>query len=203
MKPVLFVHGWGFGPDIWRAVADRIENSACVDLGFRGDFALPEMERPIVVGHSMGFAWALAHIKRPWAAAVAVNGFPRFTRADDFPEGLQLRPLQRMRTQFATNPAEVTAAFLSRCGMVDPDVTGIRPDPLAEALSWLTECDERQALAALDCPMVALAGGQDPLISPAMSRAGFPGCQIVEDGCHLLPLTHPERIAALIAGLRP
>lgn len=204
MSPILFIHGWGFGPEIWRDVAALVDNCAFVDLGFRGEFALPEVESPIIVGHSMGFAWALAHIKQPWAGAVAVNAFPRFTRAEDFPNGLQPRPLERMRTQFTTTPAETTAAFLARCGLANVDVSQIRPEPLADSLTWLTQCDERIALAALKCPLRALAGGADPLIPPAMSQAGFAGhsLEFIPEGGHLLPLTHPQRIAAAIAELQ-
>ena len=204
MSPILFIHGWGFGPEIWRHVAALVDEYAFVDLGFRGEYTLPQVEKPIIVGHSMGFAWALANLQRPWAGAIAINAFPRFTRTDDFPHGLQLRPLERMRTQFAVTPAETTAAFLSRCGLSDPDVSNIRPEPLAASLTWLTQCDERPALAALHCPLLALAGECDPLIPPAMSQASFAGhsLDMIPEGGHLLPLTHPQRIAAALAELR-
>jgi pimeloyl-[acyl-carrier protein] methyl ester esterase len=202
MTTLLFVHGWGFDSTVWDEVIRRLDGMDCaaVDLGFRGERRLPEIQGPLVVGHSMGFAWALAHLPGPWAGAVAVNAFPRFTRADDFPDGVPPHRLQRMQAQFAETPAEVTATFLARCGVAEPDVAGLRPGPLAEGLAWLAECDQRAALATLACPLLALAGDADPLVTPAMSRAGFAGrpLDFLPDGGHLLPVTHPEWLAARI-----
>ena len=203
MTTLLFIHGWGFEPGIWHEVVARLDGLDCatVDLGFRGPPRIPAVDRPLVVGHSMGFAWALEHLPRPWAGAVAVNAFPRFTRAADFPDGVPPHRLERMRAQFAEDPAEVVVTFLARLGVVAADPAGIRPVALAAALDWLAECDRRADLAALDCPLLALAGEQDPLITPALSRAGFPAAvlETLPQGGHLLPLTHPDWVAA---GLR-
>ncbi len=205
MTTLVFVHGWGFNARVWDGVIARLDGLDCVavDLGFRGEGRSAAVRRPLVVGHSMGFAWALATLARPWAGAVAVNAFPRFTRAADFAEGMAPHRLARMRARFADDPAGVTAGFLADCGVAEPDVAGIRPGRLAEALAWLAECDQRAALAGLDCPLLALAGGADPLVSPAMSRAGFAGHDLdfLPEAGHLLPVTHPEALAARIRAL--
>ena len=202
MTTLLLVHGWGFDARIWDAVAARLDGigHAAMDLGFRGPPRIPEVVRPVVVGHSMGFAWALANVARPWAGAVAVNAFPRFTRTDDFPDGVPPHRLARMRAQFAVDPAGTTAGFLAQCGMAEPAIDDIRPAPLGEALAWLETCDQRAALAALDCPVLALAGGADPLVTPAMARSGFSegALDILPAGGHLLPITHPDWLAARI-----
>jgi pimeloyl-[acyl-carrier protein] methyl ester esterase len=203
--PILLIHGWGFGPGVWDAVADHLPAAAVlrVDLGFRGDTRVPAVERPLVVGHSMGLPWALQHIPGPWAGAVAVNSFPRFTRTEDFADGVPPHRLARMRAQFADAPAEVTSAFLAQVGLPDADVSDIRPGPLGEALAWLAEMDLRPALAALDCPFVALAGAQDALVGEAMSRAGFAGrgLEFHPEAGHLLPLSHPQWVAGRVARL--
>lgn len=202
MKTLAFVHGWGFDAHFWRPVADRLPDFArvFVDLGFRGEPLRPGANAPIVVGHSMGFAWALAAFPKPWSGAVAVNGFARFTRAQDFIAGTPPRSLERMIARFATHPAEVTRDFLERCGVDAPDTETIRPAPLAEALKWLGECDERATLAGLDCPVMALAGTHDAIVSKAMSLDSFPpAClTLVEGAGHLLPWTHPDWVAAQI-----
>ncbi len=199
MTTLLLIHGWGFDSGIWREVVAGLDGLDCatLDLGFRGPPHIPAVDRPLVVGHSMGFAWALEHLPRPWAGAVAVNAFPRFTRAADFPDGVPPHRLERMQSQFAEDAAEVVVTFLARLGVAEPDADGIRPPALAAALAWLADCDRRAELAALDCPLLALAGGQDPLITPAMSRAAFPAAalKILPDGGHLLPLTHPGWVA--------
>ncbi|MGE5547925.1 MAG: alpha/beta fold hydrolase [Solirubrobacterales bacterium] len=202
MRTLLFVHGWGFTGGVWTAVANRLPEfrREFVDLGFRGHDLRPTPDSPIVVGHSMGFAWALANIARPWAGAVAVNAFPRFTRCPDFVSGVAPRLVERMVSRFADAPAAVAAEFLSRCGVEDPEAEGLKPEPMGAALSWLASCDERAALAALDCPLVALAGTRDPIVPEPMSREGFAAHPLVlaDGGGHLLPLTHPEWVAQQI-----
>ena len=201
MTRLVFIHGWGFDGGVWREVLARLEGRPAIvaDLGFYGHRALPKVERPLVIGHSMGFAWALAHLPRPWAAAVAVNAFPRFVAADGFP-GVPPRSLALMRRQFTVDPNAVTTDFLARCGVSAPDLAGLDPAALAEGLTWLADCDQRAALAELDCPRVALAGGRDAIVPEAMSRAGFPTfpLDIVADGGHLLPLSHPDAVVAAI-----
>lgn len=202
MKTLLFVHGWGFDAGFWTAVSERLPDfrREAVDLGFRGPGHRPSAERPIVIGHSMGFAWALAHVAGPWAGAVAVNAFPRFTRAADFVSGVAPRLVERMIDKFADDPRAVAADFLRRCGVEAPETGSLRPEPLGEALEWLAACDERAALAGLDCPLVALAGTRDTIVPEAMSREAFAGRDLVlaEGGGHLLPLSHPDWVAQRI-----
>ncbi|MBI5163151.1 MAG: alpha/beta fold hydrolase [Magnetospirillum sp.] len=205
MSTVLLVHGWGFEPRFWDPLRARLEGLtvATVDLGFFTAGHCPQVERPLVVAHSLGFAWALANLPRPWAGAVAVNAFPRFTRAADFPHGVAGRVLERMLARFAVAPQAVAGDFLARCGVAQPAVEGVRAMPAGEALAWLAVCDERRALAELDCPLVALAGDADPVVTAAMSRDAFAGrrLEMVKDGGHLLPLSHPDRVAELVRAM--
>jgi pimeloyl-[acyl-carrier protein] methyl ester esterase len=200
MTTLLFVHGWGFDAGFWQPVAERLPDfdRRFVDLGFHGAADVPLLDRPLVVAHSMGLAWALANVPRPWAGVLAVNAFARFTRAPEFVDGVAPRLVERMVARFADEPAAVTADFLRRCGVDQPEVQAINIAPLGEALAWLAVCDQRAALAAAACPLLALAGTRDPIIPEPMSRASFPPADLVlaEGGGHLLPLTHPDWVAA-------
>jgi pimeloyl-[acyl-carrier protein] methyl ester esterase len=203
MRTLIFVHGWGFDASFWQPVAERLPEFArvFVDFGFRANAPHhPKIPGAIVVGHSMGFAWALANLPRPWAGAVAVNAFARFTRAPDFVSGVAPRMIERMQARFAEEPAAVTADFLTRCGVDQPNVDDIRPAPLGEALCWLAQCDERAAMRALDCPVQALAGTRDAIVPEAMSREAFAEVPLVlaEGADHLLPISHPEWVAGQI-----
>lgn len=199
MKTLLFVHGWGFDASFWAPVAQRLPDfqREFVDLGFRGEPATPWVESPLVVAHSMGLAWALANIPRPWAGAVTVNAFARFTRSPDFVSGVAPRLIERMVAKFADEPQAVTADFLSRCGVDKPDTEGMDIPRLGEMLRWLAACDERPALAALDCPLQPLAGMRDMIVPEQMSRESFANYPLVlaEEGGHLLPQSHPEWVA--------
>ncbi len=216
---LLFVHGWAFAPSLWELVAARLSDSGpgagfwldFADLGFFGPRRVPDAARsggpPLVVAHSMGLAWALAHIPRPWAGAVAVNAFARFTRAEDYSHGVPTRVLRRMLDRFVEEPGTVVRDFRTRCGATGPvplhSSGRADADSLGEALAWLAACDEREALAGLGCPLLALAGAMDPIVPEAMSRHAFAGypLHLVEDGGHLLPLSHPGRVADLVHNL--
>lgn len=200
--PLLAVHGWGFDSGFWMPVLERLPDfrGDAVDLGFYGRPRRPKVPRPLILAHSMGLAWALANIPRPWAGVLAVNAFPRFTRSPDFVDGVPPRLIERMLARFDEAPAQVTADFLSRCGIAEPVVDGFAPEPLKESLAWLARCDERSALRMLTCPVQALAGTNDPIIPQGMSTAGFAAETLIlaEGGGHLMPLTHPDWVASQI-----
>ena len=206
MTALVLIHGWGFDGAVWDEVAARLGERPrfVADLGFFRRPALPAVERPLVVGHSMGFAWALAHLPRPWAGAVAVNAFPRFVAADGFP-GVPSRSLALMRRQFASDPASVTGDFLRRCGATPGELGQIDAGALGAALDWLADCDQRDALAGLDCPLAVLAGERDPIVPKPMSQAGFGdfALEMIAEGGHLLPLSHPDRVVAAITRIGP
>jgi pimeloyl-[acyl-carrier protein] methyl ester esterase len=200
--PLLFVHGWAMAPAFWEPLAERLADFErhFIDLGFYGEPASPTPKRPLVVAHSMGLPWALAHIPRPWAGVVAINAFGRFVRAQHFIEGTAPRMLERMINRFAEAPQQVAEDFLTRCGLDSPQAAGLEPERTGEALAWLGRCDERTAYRMLTCPRRALAGLADPIVPREMSLASFPPDELIlADGAgHLLPLTHPDWVAANI-----
>lgn len=200
--PLLAVHGWGFDAGFWMPVLERLPDfrGDAVDMGFYGAPKRPKVPRPLILAHSMGLAWALANIPRPWAGVLAVNAFPRFTRSPDFVDGVAPRLVERMLARFDEAPAQVAADFLARCGIASPDTSAIDPAPMKETLAWLARCDERSALRMLSCPVMALAGTHDPIVPTGMSLASFPAESLVlaEGGGHLLPLTHPDWVASQV-----
>ena len=202
MTPILFVHGWGFDARFWEPVAERLPDfqKHFIDFGFYGDEVKPGVERPLVVAHSLGLPWALANLDRPWAGLMAINGFARFTRSWDFINATAPRLVERMHARFGETPEIVAKDFLYRCGIDQVDLTGMKTEAMSKALGWLVKCDERAALAALDCPLEALAGTEDLIVPDPMSRDSFPPecLTLVEGAGHLLPLTHPEWVAARI-----
>lgn len=198
MTVVLLVHGWGFDASFWeplRTALPEVETIA-VDLGFRGAAHRPEPPsgRPVVaVGHSLGFGWLLRK-SLPWTALVSINGFTRFTRADDFPHGTHRRVLERMRARLLEEPELVYSDFLRRCGVCSPDASNLNLAASAQGLEWLAEWDERETLARQQRPLLALAGGIDAIVPEAMARDSFPhAClRFCADGGHLLPISHAD-----------
>lgn len=203
---ITLVHGWGYDATLWRKVLPLLADLdvEVADLGFFGRPALPTACAPsrIAVGHSLGALWWLALAKLPWTKLVAINGFPRFTAAPDFPQGVAPRVLERMRKRFSTAPGAVLADFQTACGGAGPALPD-DPGPLAQGLATLADSDGRAALALRRENILALAARQDAIVPAVMSEAAFatlPADRLrwIDDGGHLLPLTHPRYCAELI-----
>lgn len=203
---ITLVHGWGYDATLWRDVLPLLAglDVEVADLGY---FGRPDLPGPcaaprIAVGHSLGALWWLALTKLPWRTLVAINGFPRFTAAPDFPPGVAARVLDRMQKRFAVAPAAVLADFHQACGGPGPALP-VATAPLAAGLARLADTDGRAALAQRRSNVFALAARNDAIVPAAMSAAAFAGLppgrlRWLDDGGHLLPLTHPQDCAALI-----
>jgi pimeloyl-[acyl-carrier protein] methyl ester esterase len=209
MTRVTLLHGWGYDATLWRQVVpllDGFDVEVC-DLGYFGAAKLPEAcDGPrIAVGHSLGALWWLAN-NLPWQTLVAINAFPRFTAAGDFPQGVAPRLLDRMRKRFSETPAAVLGDFQAACGGAGPAL----PEDaarLAAGLESLGQIDARTAWVARAPDIRLLAGGRDAIVPAALtdvtaatlSKDHF---RWIEDGGHLLPLTHPKASAAFIRNCR-
>ncbi|MDE1943174.1 MAG: alpha/beta hydrolase [Betaproteobacteria bacterium] len=190
------------GPEIWDDVQGQLPSyrHQSVDLGFRGVPITPVVQMPVVITHSLGLMWALHNIPRPWASLVAINGFTRFTTTLGFP-GVAQDVLARMTSRLSENPHDMVGAFLQRCGIESPLLSGLDVAMLLNGLESLSEWDTRPQFKLLDCPILAISGASDPIVSVRHSCACFPASMhiIVEGGGHLLPLTHASLIASHVA----
>ena len=205
-RRITLVHGWGYDATLWREVVPLLSgvNVEVADLGFFGHPVLPAPGDPpdLAVGHSLGVLWWLTLAGQPWTKLLAINGFPRFTAADDFRQGIAVRVLDRMKQRFATAPAEVLADFQAACGGAGPEL----PRDIArlgKGLATLAEADGRIMFAQRQTDVFALAGRHDTIVPASMSEAAFAGLPAgrlrwIEDGGHLLPLTHPHACAQWI-----
>ena len=206
MPRITLVHGWGYDATLWREVRPLLAglDVEVADLGFFGHPSLPApcAAPRIAVGHSLGTLWWLALSDLPWTRLVAVNGFPRFTAAADFAQGVAPRVLERMRKRFATAPAEVLADFQAACGAAGPALPN-DGGPLAQGLAILAASDGRAGLAQRREAIFALAARNDAIVPAAMSADAFAALPTgrlrwIDDGGHLLPLSHTRECAALI-----
>jgi pimeloyl-[acyl-carrier protein] methyl ester esterase len=163
----VFVHGWGFNPEIWRDVIRNTGNAevTLVDLGFIAGGPRAATEWPgdaVAVGHSLGLLWLLHRAaeegRAPFRALVSVQGFDRF------------------------------------CPPIPPSRGALNVGRLDEGLGWLMDWDETETKAALACPTLALAARDDAVVPQAMSEAIWRSDAIrwSSTGGHVLPLKHPE-----------
>lgn len=202
---IVLAHGWGFDARLWDPVLAEIGDlpTLALDLGFLGephhlDPASWPGDRILGVGHSLGLLWLLRHARGRCRGLLAVSGFPCFTERHDFRPAVPRRVVAAMARRVREAPGETLAAFRARAGVAGPPPDRIEPARLAEGLAWLMAWDERPGLEDLD--LAALAGEDDLIVPPAMTRAAFPASRItwIAGGHHVLPLQHPGRVAAAI-----
>ncbi|KXV73083.1 alpha/beta hydrolase [Acetobacter cerevisiae] len=214
---LVFVHGWGCGPDIWEPVLEALDQpSACVlDLGYFGASQSDTQQRldavlrgslPLLaVGHSLGFLWLLSRGGWPKGTRfLGINAFGRFAAEDGFSQGVSQRMLARMQTGLQRDAVQVVNNFRDRCGVGPVRSDAVCVPVLQEGLTELMALDARPALARLaEVPgtVKVLAGEHDPIVSPDMTQASFPPGVPVEwesEGGHMLPLTHPHVCAEAV-----
>jgi len=207
MASIVLVHGWGFDHHVWDDVRARLSTAhhvECVDFGFFGAVApAPSFSQPVIaVGHSLGACWWLTQSPIPWRRLLLINGFPRFTEAADYSPAVAPRVLARMRTQFGRDPQAVLDEFRTFCG-APPAPATFDAARLAAGLDWLAQWDGRARLAERVADIRALAGGNDPIVPAAMSRAALAGLPAdhlayADAAGHVLPLTAPALCAEWI-----
>jgi pimeloyl-[acyl-carrier protein] methyl ester esterase len=197
ITPLIFVHGWALGPVFWSPILGKLSGYSiqCADLGFYGSPMKPLANTPLVIAHSLGVMWAIKNIPRPWAGLLSINGFTRFTRSANFP-GVDHHRLTQMKSRLSVDAGQCVADFLNHCGM-DLVVSQNYDAPmLTQGLEWLSEWDVRTEFSKLECPILAIAGSADPIISESHSHTCFGDVPLImiEGGNHLLPHTHIDRL---------
>jgi pimeloyl-[acyl-carrier protein] methyl ester esterase len=190
----VLVHGWGFHAGIWADVMAHLEDAdvTLVDLGFVLGGPKGKREWPadaIAVGHSLGLLWLLRQGTGRFRALVSIQGF------DCFCCHIALSRVQALKRGLEREPYGTLQAFWRSCGAAGfalPDALNVAA--LGEGLDWLMHWDARQAKDELACPVLALAGRDDPIVPPSMSEAIWQGRGIrwSQDGGHVLPLKHPR-----------
>ncbi|MEG3617419.1 alpha/beta hydrolase [Magnetovibrio sp. PR-2] len=207
----VYIHGWGFDARFWQPLMERVGAGECLDLGYRAAQTsdIPPLdESDVVISHSFGTQFMLHKmLQHKPAALIAINGFARFTKADDFPKGVHPKLLNRMIQGFGLKPNQVFADFMGQCGDVTPYEGSLNWDRLAEDLTAMMDWDERAGLKELNVPVLALAGDADQVVSAEMSQASFDGfdLRMKAGGDHILPLSATdwcaEHINGFVAGL--
>ncbi|MBV1829373.1 alpha/beta fold hydrolase [Komagataeibacter sp. AV436] len=201
--PVAFVHGWAFDPTFWAATRTALgtARTRCLDFGFfspRAHMDLPQVPY-IGVGHSLGTLWLLRHHGPLCRGLILINGFSRFGAGPDFTAGIARRVIERMRQGLLRAPQGLLHSFRLRAGIDSPVPEPIARDRLETGLDALMDMDCRADLHATTCPVHVMAGTQDAIAPPALTKACFTARPIewVEGG-HLLPLTHAGACAHAI-----
>lgn len=198
MKKLVFVHGWGFSPEFWRGLATEFSDFTCafVDLGFINDVHSIKDPDAVYITHSMGLGWVVEQVPS-CQAVIAINGFTKFCRDENWSDGVPPRMLERMIRQFDRAPETVWMEFMKNCGAIDPVYPATaKPDALSEGLRYLHDCDIRTKFEELPADKLIIAGDQDRIVPEKLTRASF-GKDVIwyKGGNHLLPLFEEKKLA--------
>lgn len=192
---IVFVHGWGFGPDVWTPLASKLPGKHhFINLGFIDGFddspAIPD--NSIVIGHSLGVLWAMRHIERP-KALISIAGFHDFTKAQ--PEAA-LRAMQR---RLGKDPAGLMADFWALCDSpLTYEAGRLNTEKLAKGLEWLQNWNV--PLQKMHCATLCLAAMNDNIIPKNITAKEWNDVHWSEEGGHILPLTKATWCAEIIEG---
>ncbi|MBF0588687.1 MAG: alpha/beta fold hydrolase [Magnetococcales bacterium] len=219
LPELLLIHGWALGPGMWRPMLRHLSDWGvhALDMGYFGPSRMqPDLsgEGPLVaVGHSLGSLWLLRELalETPLAQAlvrrraklVLINGFGRFSRAEDFSSGVHPRILERMIRRLRQDPAAVLDAFRVQAGappLGEAVPKGANIQHLEAGLQGLLAWDGRPMLESWPHSLLALSTQDDGVATPAMTRQSLPESAIHwrDQGGHMLPLSQPAWCAEWI-----
>jgi pimeloyl-ACP methyl ester carboxylesterase/nucleoside-diphosphate-sugar epimerase len=215
--PIVYLHGLPLNGDSWDAVRSHLDNPAIIpDLPGMGRSGTVEAigqawldrlvtEPAVLVGHSLGAGIALAFARRhPDKVKALVLVSPFFLQARP-PMLLRVSSLSRLlfrllpKTTFAhqihpdgLNHVSIASAFTS---LERPSVRVQTFTRLAQASGESERARFRQWLSELkQIPIHLIVGAQDPLLHLWNGPV-----TVIADTGHNPQLTHPERIAEVVA----
>ena len=246
---VILIPGLASSREVWRPLATRLAATHRVHLvqlaGFAGEpwthgdgpFVAPEveelaryiseagLERPAVIGHSMGglsgLLLAQAHPDRVGRLMI-VDALPFYSAlygptatvesARPFAEQARTGMLANTVPETRRRQGEATAVGMARNTAIHPAIVdwALTSDvhALASAMADVMTTDARPGLAAMTTPVTALYatdadGGPPPAMAKALwerEYAGLPGVKVIAvDGSrHFIMADQPERFGELV-----
>lgn len=225
MRPLVLVHGWGFGSTVWQPLVERLPAGKVhlIDLpGYGPNTAPPERfpDGAVVCGWSLGalhvLRWATRHPGKI-ARLVLVGATPRFLQAQDWPCAQPATLLDGFATAVDTSPVDALRRFAVLSNQGDAharalarEMTAIasRTLPTADALraglADLRETDLRTTVPGLRQPALVIHGEHDPLMPLAAGQwlathLANARLAVIASAAHAPFLSDPAGCAARIA----
>ena len=212
-RPVIFLHGWsahgdffaaqkplagpgvqliipdlpGHGPD---ASPDAHPSISDLSAALAMDIETRKLQRPLLVGWSMGASVALDYLSRPDAVPVAglviIDMTPKVANDATWSLGLangqsaadMLRAADEMERNWSAFAPRIAKALFARGSTPDPAALALANkafaanDPATMASLWrsLAATDYRDLLARLSIPVLAILGEKSRLYAPDLAE---------------------------------
>jgi pimeloyl-ACP methyl ester carboxylesterase len=229
LPALVFLHYFAGSARSWRHVVDELADAnRCLSLdlpGFGRSPPLPDysvrtmvqattgavavLDSYILVGHSMGGKLAMAYaLARPRGLKGLVLVAPSPPTPEPMDESERSRLLARHGDRAS---AERIVRNITRHPLPAEDIETCIEDNLAtcpKAWRWWLEAGSREDFASemgrIDCPVLVLAGGGDPVIPPHVatsevaSRIRGAEYREIPGSGHLLPFEAPQEVSRAI-----
>lgn len=189
---LLLIHGWGFGPAVWRPLCDCLGRHGHTVLtpalpGYAGEPAgeplqrlgalLEGERRVIVIGWSLGGLLAI-ELALKWPERITALGLiaalPRFGRSPDWSAGWSAAALAAVRARLDRDAAAARRYIAALAADGDRSRTAVRQGLLATSaagaatlragLDYLACADRRADFACLRQPVAVWLGAADAVL---------------------------------------
>jgi pimeloyl-ACP methyl ester carboxylesterase len=207
---ILFVHGWGGSPELWREVSLLLPgNHTFYDRGYFGTPAhtIRTAGFDAIVLHSMAPLFLHRNEIPAHIPVALINGFDHFCGTTSATGRAVNRTLDRMVQQCELDADATLASFytLGRCPV--PPLPAQKNVPALQADLNLLRNHQDIAGMLNTNPVLAIFS-QNDVIAPAFSRNGLErnASKVIfaDSASHFLPLTHARWLAeTLIAWMNP
>lgn len=227
--PVVFLHGWLGSKESWNQVRQHLDldnpmmfyshrchgNSGCEEFH---DFSSPakdidqlldelEIEKPIIVGHSMGGMTALKYAAEYdnfsglfLIGTCASTPEPEVENPEFYLENFDSMDRDKWAEMITENYARETD-FPAIAEQARKQLANAPDEPVIYGLKAMVNYDVRDSLDDMDAPSLVVAGDRDLAIKDHMTEelSEILGCERkVLDATHLMLQERPKELAELI-----
>jgi len=224
MANIIFIPGFGFGPEIWENQIEYFTNSghqafaarlprektlAAMAKNILKELAEDEIDGDIIlVGWSLGgmVAMEMASQSDKISKLALVSTTPKFCQSDDWPHGVPSGMLLGLKRKIVANFNSGMNQFYDLIGSEfsrQDNLAGWEQKHAIEALEILEESDLRPVIGKISCPTLIISSEEDQICMPSASR--YLSGQIKNSQYSIFPtshapfLTNGERFNTLIA----
>ena len=189
MTPLVFVHGWGSGPFVWKEILPDFQDHDChiVNLGFLGEEDINIPDEPFIgIGHSLGGLWLLKHYPNQMTGFISIASF------NCFYQYMAQHILSKMQKNIIKNTSAQVKDFWKHAGMQQPkDLMSLKPLKLLEGLKNLSQWETS---IPSDLSIKVLASHNDHIVPEKMTKDIWKNYDInwIDTGGHMLPITQSE-----------
>ena len=208
---VIFHHGWGLSPDLWKTWEPFLKNESIKSFISRGYFGSPSKSerfnqslKKILVCHSLGLHIVSPELIKHSNALIIFGGFNGFHGEKGFSHRLSQKIVKAMQTQMIKKPEQVVRTFYTNCGLRPPQsFEYLNKNLLLEDLIHLDQNELDLKIFDNTEKILLIHGENDKIVLLERAAAlhkelANSDLLIHKEGGHGLPFTHEKECMRLV-----